>query len=118
MLFSAASPAFADLSVPTSDKVSEHEIRSAEISLQLATEAVVLLENDGTLPIAKENTKIALFGPGAIQTVKGGTGSGAVNNRVVYPDGTKKDGVSISVSVLEGFENAGYEVLTADFLRT
>ena len=118
MLFSAASPAFADLSVPTSDEVSEHEIRSAEISLQLATEAVVLLENDGTLPIAKENTKIALFGPGAIQTVKGGTGSGAVNNRVVYPDGTKKDGVSISVSVLEGFENAGYEVLTADFLRT
>ena len=46
MLFSAASPAFADLSVPTSDEVSEHEIRSAEISLQLATEAVVLLEND------------------------------------------------------------------------
>lgn len=70
MLFSAAPPAFADLSVPTSDEVSEHEIRSAAISLQLATEAVVLLENDGTLPIAKENTKIALFGPARFRRLK------------------------------------------------
>lgn len=118
LALNAVVPVFADLAnVPTTDEVSEHEINSAAISLQLATEGVVLLENDGVLPIEKENVKIALFGPGAVQTVKGGTGSGAVNNRVVYPDGRKADGVSISVSVLEGFENAGYDVITADFLR-
>lgn len=42
---------------------------------------MVLLENKNqVLPIAKSG-KIALFGGGAVNTVKGGTGSGDVNQR-------------------------------------
>ena len=43
---------------------------------------MVLLENDGVLPL-KNAGKIALYGNGARGTVKGGTGSGDVNTRSV-----------------------------------
>lgn len=101
----------------TTDEVSQHEIDSATISLQMATEGMVLLENNNNaLPIAQSGD-VALYGAGAVQTVKGGTGSGAVNNRIVYPDGTSVDGVAIASSVLDGFKNAGYNVLTEDYLQ-
>lgn len=101
----------------TTNEVSQHEIDSAKISLQMATEGMVLLENNNAaLPIANSGD-VALYGIGAIQTIKGGTGSGAVNNRIVYPDGSKVDGVAIASSVLDGFKNAGYNVLTEDYLH-
>lgn len=101
----------------TTSEVSQHEIDSAKISMQMATEGMVLLENNNNaLPIAQTGD-VALYGAGAIQTVKGGTGSGAVNNRIVYPDGSSVDGVAIASSVLDGFKNAGYNVLTEEYLR-
>ena len=72
--------------------------------------------NNNALPIASEGN-VALFGIGAIQTTKGGTGSGAVNNRMVYSDGTVVEGEAIATSILDGFENAGYNVLTKDYLK-
>ena len=45
---------------------------------KLAPECMVLLKNDGTLPL-KGTGKLALYGSGARKTVKGGTGSGDVN---------------------------------------
>ncbi len=120
LVLSPVAGAFAERNLFTSDEVTEHEMHSAMISLQLATEGMVLLDNrGGALPIANvpgDQPAIALFGAAAIQTVKGGTGSGAVNNRIVYPDGTKVDGVAIASSVLDGFKNAGYEVVTEDYL--
>ena len=100
----------------TDTSVTADEIAAAQVSYQISKEGIVLLENDGALPIAKEGP-IALFGIGAIQTTKGGTGSGAVNNRIVYADGTFVEGEAIAVSVLQGFVNAGYDVLTADYLK-
>ncbi len=47
------------------------------LSRQVATEGMVLLENNGLLPL-KENTTVALFGIGSIDYVQGGGGSGAV----------------------------------------
>ncbi|MCV2394845.1 glycoside hydrolase family 3 C-terminal domain-containing protein [Actinotalea sp. M2MS4P-6] len=76
------------------------ELAHAELSKQAATQGMVLLENDGGLPMASSGN-VALFGVGAYATVKGGTGSGAVNNRY-------------TISVREGFENAGYVVTTSD----
>lgn len=103
--------------VATSPAVTEHEIESAKISKQLATEGMVLLENKNqALPVDREG-KIALFGIGAVQTIKGGTGSGAVNNRIVYEDGRVVEGVAVASSVLDGFKNAGYEVLTEASLK-
>jgi beta-glucosidase len=77
------------------------EREHAALSERAATEGMVLLENnDHALPI-RNNGNIAVFGVGAYATVKGGTGSGAVNNRD-------------SVSVRQGLEAAGYSVTTSD----
>ncbi len=48
-----------------------------DLSRKVAGEGMVLLENNGTLPL-KENTTVALFGIGSIDYVKGGGGSGMV----------------------------------------
>ena len=47
---------------------------------------------------------MALYGPGASKTIKGGTGSGEVNERH-------------SVTILEGMENRGFEITTKQWLR-
>jgi len=74
----------------TTEQLSEREKRNAELSMNVATEGMVLLENkNNALPITSKS-KIALFGGGAYSTTKGGTGSGDVNQRY-------------TVSIYEGF---------------
>ena len=53
-----------------------------ELSRKTATEGMVLLENNGTLPL-KEGTTVALFGIGSIDYVPGGGGSGRVYSEYV-----------------------------------
>ena len=48
-----------------------------DLALEAAGEGMVLLQNDGTLPL--KAAKIALFGNGALFAHPGGTGSGTVN---------------------------------------
>ncbi len=100
MVLSFATPV---LAASTTDEVSDRETENARISQYIATQGMVLLENDGGLPIASGG-KIALFGGGAYNTIKGGTGSGDVNQR----DYT---------TVWEGFEAAGYEITTVPYLE-
>jgi beta-glucosidase len=77
------------------------ELRNAALSKRAATEGMVLLENnDHALPIPSTGN-VALFGVGSYKTVKGGTGSGDVNNRYL-------------ISVRQGLENAGYTITTSD----
>jgi beta-glucosidase len=77
------------------------ELANLELSRTAATEGMVLLENhDHALPIA-DSGNVAVFGVGSYKTVKGGTGSGAVNNRS-------------NVSVRDGLANAGYTITTSD----
>lgn len=52
------------------------------LSRQAAAEGMVLLENDGALPLGKGST-VALFGRGQIDFVKGGGGSGDVTTAYV-----------------------------------
>ena len=85
----------------TSPEVEEREKRHADISRKLAGECMVLLENDGALPLSDK--KVALYGNGARKTVKGGTGSGDVNTRS-------------NVNIEQGFLNAGFTVTTAAWL--
>ncbi len=87
---------------PQTDQVTENETRHGELSRKAAGECVVLLENDGTLPLEK-GQKIALFGMGANYTVKGGTGSGDVNSRS-------------SVTIEEGLRQEGFVITTGDWL--
>ena len=49
-----------------------------ELSKKAATEGIVLLKNDGTLPLCADNT-VALFGKATIEYIKGGGGSGDVH---------------------------------------
>ncbi len=70
------------------------EIKHAALSRNSAAQGMVLLKNENAvLPLqpadGKETVKIAVFGLGQVTTVKGGTGSGEVNNRY-------------NVSILEG----------------
>ena len=99
MMLNVCAGAFA---ATTSDEVTAREQESSDFSCYAATQGMVLLENSGVLPIAKEG-KVALFGGGVRHTVKGGTGSGAVNQRS-------------TVNVEQGFEGAGYTVTTKDYL--
>ena len=48
------------------------------LSRKIATEGMVLLENNGLLPF-KKGTKVALFGVGTLEYIKGGGGSGKVD---------------------------------------
>lgn len=77
------------------------EKRNLGIAYRAACECIVLLKNDGVLPA--DVGKTALYGAGAIRTVKGGTGSGEVNERH-------------SVSIYEGLKNRGYEITTNSWL--
>jgi Beta-glucosidase-related glycosidases len=83
------------------DSVSDREKENREISYRAACEGIVLLKNNGILPVRPG--RIALYGAGVSHTVKGGTGSGEVNERHV-------------VSILEGMENAGFEITTKEWL--
>ncbi len=67
-----------------------------EISRRAAQEGMVLLKNDGSLPLDK-GQKIALLGKASVDYVKGGGGSGDVSCAYVHSlyDGLKARGVSI-----------------------
>lgn len=84
-----------------SSEISKREIKNYELALKLALEGMVLLENDGTLPL-KDN-KIALYGLGAKYTCFGGTGSGEVRSR-------------FKISIYEGLKKCGFTILTEEYL--
>lgn len=88
---------------PTQEEMMQDEKEHMELARVLAGECVVLLENDGVLPLARKDGRIALYGAGARHTVKGGTGSGDVNSRFV-------------INVEDGLRDAGVEITTKDWL--
>ncbi len=53
-----------------------------DLSCKAATEGMVLLKNDGTLPLAK-GTPVALLGKGTCDYVRGGGGSGEVHTSYI-----------------------------------
>ncbi|MCH5248024.1 MAG: glycoside hydrolase family 3 C-terminal domain-containing protein [Muribaculaceae bacterium] len=70
----------------------------AKVTRQSATEGMVLLKNDNnTLPLNDDTKNVALFGVTSYEWIPGGTGSGNVNR-------------AYTVSLLDGFKNAGYTV--------
>ena len=76
----------------------ETSAAATELCEDIADEGIVLLENENnTLPLA-EGTKLNVFGWSSTNPVYGGTGSGSLSDS--YP----------TVSLLEGLENAGFEV--------
>lgn len=56
-------------------KLNNYEIEHNKIVRKLAPECTLLLKSDGAFPLSAP-CKIALFGNGARNTLRGGTGSG------------------------------------------
>lgn len=77
-------------------KESLREKKHRELARRAAAEGMVLLKNDGLLPLKTKN--IALYGAGARMTVKGGSGSGDVHERY-------------SVNMEQGLKNAGFQIV-------
>lgn len=81
----------------------ELELHNRALARIAAAEGFVLLKNDNhVLPLNAK--KVALYGMGARMTVKGGLGSGSVEERY-------------SVNIEDGLKNAGYEITTQDWLN-
>ena len=91
-----------DFLAKTTDEMTAMEIRHMNTVKELAGECLVLLENDGTLPIRNPG-RIALFGNGARHTVQGGGGSGEVNTRD-------------NVNICDGLAEAGFEIASTGWL--
>ena len=82
----------------------DYEQEHAERVRRMGAECTLFLKRNGDFPLT-EPGNIALFGSGARNTVKGGTGSGEVNSRYF-------------VTAEQGLENAGFTVTTKYWLET
>lgn len=84
------------------DEMNGREKNNLEVAYRAACESVVMLKNNGALPFKGE--LVALYGKGASQTIKGGTGSGEVNERR-------------SISILQGLENKNKRITTKKWIE-
>lgn len=83
-------------------KLSKRELDHARLARKASAEGMVLLKNENLLPL-KVPMSIALFGGGAVCTVKGGIGSGDVNNRE-------------NISIYRGLKTAGAVITSEDWI--
>lgn len=84
--------------------VSLRETVNRQLARKAAAEGMVLFKNEGNLLPLKPGTKVALYGVGASKTVKGGTGSGDVNERE-------------TVSIFQGMKDTGYVITTEEWIQ-
>lgn len=90
------SPKYNDYKYSSNPDLKAH----AEVTRQAAADGMVLLENNGVLPISASTKKVAAFGNSSYDFISGGTGSGDVNE-------------AYTVSLIQGLENGGYEANAA-----
>lgn len=81
---------------------SARERAHAALARRAAASGIVLLKNTGVLPL-EPACSVALFGTGASRTVKGGIGSGDVNNRA-------------NVSIFQGLQAAGLTITSTSWI--
>ncbi|MDD6039368.1 MAG: glycoside hydrolase family 3 C-terminal domain-containing protein [bacterium] len=87
----------------TTEQPREYEELGRQISRKAAADGIVLLKNEDEILPLEKGMNLALFGGGAIYTIKGGTGSGDVNARE-------------TISIYEGLKNAGYTITSEDWI--
>ena len=105
-------------------RIEERELDSPahrELARVMANEAMVLLKNDGTLPLKKSISKIALVGPLADQTrYLLGNYNGRPTHTVSVLDGIKAEFPDAQITFLEGtqFLRTEGDVVPASFFTT
>ena len=82
--------------------MNEYEREHSALVRRAGAECAVLLRSKGDFPLSAPCT-LALYGSGARQTIKGGTGSGEVNSRYY-------------VNIERGLEDAGFTISTKFWL--
>lgn len=87
----------------TDNRITERELANRKIARKAASEGMVLLKNDNHFLPLSPNCKVALYGVGASNTIKGGTGSGDVNERE-------------SISIYQGMKEAGFTITNEDWI--
>lgn len=96
----------------------------AQVSRSSATEGMVLLKNNGALPLSKNCKIIALYGVSSYDMYVVGTGSGSVNYKhaVGLDQGLKAAGYRLEPSVSSAYskyvEENNRRVSANDFMRT
>ena len=73
--------------------------KAMDLNARIADEGVVLLKNDGFLPMAKDS-KVSLAGKSSVSLVRGGAGSGA---------GSVSPGIT-EIKMVDSLKNAGLQV--------
>ena len=99
--------------------LSERELKNAAIAENAAMEGMVLLKNDRqALPLAKDRP-LALFGNGAVRTVRGGTGSGDPFNGGLSGGGAFDIDQSprYHIHILPAMKKAGFQIVNEDMLN-
>ncbi|AKP66164.1 glycoside hydrolase family 3 C-terminal domain-containing protein [Companilactobacillus ginsenosidimutans] len=84
-------------------EMSQRELTNAKLSQKVAEQGMVLLQNKGNI-LPLKNKKIALYGSGAFETYKGGTGSGDVNQRRI-------------INIESGLTQKGFKITTLGWLN-
>lgn len=84
------------LNASKADLSAETVAQSRETVKKIGEEGLVLVKNEGLLPLAEDTKKLNVFGWASINPIFGGVGSGA-------------SGSSTAVGILQSFKDAGYE---------
>ena len=77
--------------------ITSEELEHTQIVREVAARGMVLMENDGVLPL-KQGTKIALYGSGAKNTEFSGIGAASFTSReeISIMEGLKRSGIVIT----------------------
>ena len=86
-------------------EIQSWEIEHRKTARRAAAEGIVLLKNEDHILPLKQGCSVAIYGAGAGKTIKGGTGSGDVNERE-------------NVSVFQGMKNAGFHVTNEAWIES
>ena len=88
----------------TNPQAEPWELSHRQLAREAASEGIVLLRNEDNLLPLKAGSTVAIYGAGAGRTLKGGTGSGDVNERE-------------NISIWQGMKDAGYEITNEDWIQ-
>ena len=89
----------------TNPEIQPWETEHRKVARRAAAEGIVLLKNEDHILPLKRGSSVAIYGAGAGKTIKGGTGSGDVNERE-------------KISICQGMKNAGFQVTTENWIES